>query len=282
MTLRVLSGDTVHTLTTQRQVSTERFFERHPVFSLDQAARAFRHQSRRAALERLRYHVSTGRLKQVARGVYARVPAGMEPAKFHPDAFLVASTLRPAAVFSHHSALELLGVAHSEWNVVTVLTARRRPPLRLDGHTVKFLTPPVALVRSHRQGLGVRRLDRMGETLQVTGPERTLVDGFRDPRHVGGPAELVESAAGFPVLDLELLGHLLESYGEKGLYAATGWFLDRYRRTFSVPHEFIERLARHRPRSPQYLLRRQRGGTLARRWNLILPDALVSGEPDDD
>jgi hypothetical protein len=232
-------------------------------------------------VERLRYHVSTGRLKQVARGVYARVPTGADPGKFLPDAYLVARALRPDAVFSHHSALELLGAAHSEWNVVTLLTTRRRDALQLDGQSIEFLAPPAVLLRSGRQGLGVRGLDRLGETLRVTGHERTLLDGFRDPAHVGGPAELVESAAGFPLLDLDLLIRLLEAYGEKRLYAATGWFLERYQRTFSVPDDFARQLEEKRPRSPQYLLRGQRGGRLAKRWNLIVPEALLSAEPDE-
>ena len=39
---------------------------------------------------------------------------------------------------------------------------------------------------------------------------------------------------------------------------------------------------RRRPRSPQYLERGTRGGVLASRWNLILPEVLVSaGEPNE-
>ncbi len=45
---------------------------------------------------------------------------------------------------------------------------------------------------------------------------------------------------------------------------------------------FLRELDKHRPRSPHYLLRGDRGGTLAGRWNLILPEALVTGgEPDE-
>ena len=44
-------------------MKTGAFFDRHPVFSLEQAGRAFGQEDRRATMERLRYHVSTGRLK---------------------------------------------------------------------------------------------------------------------------------------------------------------------------------------------------------------------------
>ena len=92
----------------------------------------------------------------------------------------------------------------------------------------------------------------------------------------------MESAAGLAVLDLELLWRVLAAYGEKGLFAAVGWFLERQQRALFVPDEFLRRLEKHRPKSPHYLLRGERGGRLARRWNLILPDVLVQpGEPDE-
>ena len=269
------------TLSTERQVKSENFFARSPVFSLEQAARAFGQENRRTTIERLRYHVSTGRLKAVARGIYAVVPSGAEPGRFRPDAFLVAAAVRPDAVFSHHSAFELLGAAHSEWNVVTVSTGLRREPLDLAPGRIDFLAHPAALVRAGRVDLGVRTVDRSGQTLRVTGPERTLVDAFRNPGHAGGVVELVESASGLAVLEFDLLWRVLSAYHEKGLFAAVGWFLERQQRDLFVPGELLSRVEKHRPKSPHYLLRGERGGRLARRWNLILPEALVHpGEPD--
>jgi predicted transcriptional regulator of viral defense system len=282
LTLGAISGKILPTLQTGRQVKSESFFDRNPVFSLEQAARAFGQRNRRTTIDRLGYHVSTGRLRAVARGIYAVVPPGGEPGQFRPDAFLVAAAVRPDAIFSHHSAFELLGASHSEWNVVTVATAGRRRPLDLERGRIDFLAHPAALARAGRLELGVRTVDRSGQTLRVTGPERTLVDSFRNPAQAGGVRELVESASGLAVLELELLGRVLSAYGEKGLFAAVGWFLERQQRDLSVPEVFLARLEKRRPRSPHYLLRGERGGRLARRWNLILPEALVRpGEPDE-
>lgn len=282
MTLSVLNGKIIPTFEAERQVKSEPFFDRNPVFSLGQAARAFGQRNRRTTIERLRYHVSTGRLKAVARGIYAVVPAGVEPGRFIPDAFLVAAAVRPDAVFSHHSAFELLGAAHSVWNVVTVVTGARRRPLDLERGRIHFLARPAPLVRANRLDLGVRTVDRSGQTLRVTGLERTLVDSFREPAHAGGVVELVESASGLAVLDLKLLWRVLSAYGEKGLFAGVGWLLERQQRDLFVPDTFLARLEKRRPRSPHYLLRGERGGRLVRRWNLILPEALVHvGEPDE-
>lgn len=232
--------------------------------------------------ERLKYHLDRGRLKSVARGVYAAVPPGLDPQRFQPDPFLVAYALRPDAIFSHHCALDLLGVAHSEWNLFTLFTARRRPPCDLDGAQLRFLAHPVALERAGKQQLGSRTTDRSGKTLRFTGPERTLIDGFRQPHLTGGVEELVESAAGFPVLDLELLQEILAAYGSKSLWAAAGWFLERYRQTFYVSSEVLAAIESNVPKAPHYLSRNRRGGTLAGRWNLIVPESFTTGrEPDE-
>jgi hypothetical protein len=122
-----------------------------------------------------------------------------------------------------------------------------------------------------------------GKISIATGPERTLVEGFRRPALAGGLEELVESARGFSTIDLDLLEEVLARYDIANLWAACGWFLERFQASFYVPDEAITRMEHRRPRSPQYLERSRRGGWLASRWNLILPNGLKPaggvGEP---
>ena len=125
-------------------------------------------------------------------------------------------------------------------------------------------------------------MERQGRLLQTTGPERTLVEGFSRPSLVGGSEELVRSAASFTVLDLDLLETVLKRYAVANLWAAIGWFLERFQKTFHVPDAMLARMERRRPRSKQYLERSRRGGILAKRWNLILPKEVFElGEPDE-
>jgi predicted transcriptional regulator of viral defense system len=264
-------------------MDTARLLQTHPVFTLEEAHRALSPPGGwKATAERLKYHQGKGRLKLITRGVYATVPPDVTAEKLHPDAFLVAAALRSDAIFSHHSALALLGAAHSEWSQVTAFTHGRRPPFRLDGQEIRFLEHPPGLRRAGQEDLGTRNAARGRRTLRITGPERTLVDGLRQPHLAGGVDELVESAAGFTVLDLDLLQELLDLYGTKGLWAAAGWFLERYRNTFYVDEEVLLRFERERPSSPQYLPRSERGGRFVPRWNLIVPDSLSRGaEPDE-
>jgi predicted transcriptional regulator of viral defense system len=265
-------GEYIPCMRTEQQVKTEDFFGRHPVFSLEEAARALQPPGGRAGtVERLKYHLETGRLKRVAREVYAVVPRGSSVDTLQPDVFLVALSVRPEAVFSCHSALELLGVAHSVWNRCTVFCTPRRSPLTVNRNRVLFLEHPTPLRKSGDVLFGTRKVERLGRLMRVTGPERTLVECFRRLDLAGGIAELAESAGGFPTLDLELVESTLKRYGMSSLWAATGWFLETYRRTFHVPDALLTRLESHRPLAPQYLVRQRRGGTLAARWNLILP-----------
>jgi predicted transcriptional regulator of viral defense system len=111
--------------------------------------------------------------------------------------------------------------------------------------------------------------------MKVTDPERSLVDGFRRTALCGGIEELITSASGFPLLDLDLLIKILRCYDSPWLWAAKGWFLERFRQTFHIEDSILLEIEKHRPKSPRYLERNQRGGTLVSRWNLILPEAII-------
>ena len=264
-------------------MKTSEFFATHSVFSLNEAAEALKPiGGRLGTVERLKYHLKAGRLKLAARGVYAVVLPGVPAERFQPAPVLVASAVRPDGVFSHHSALELLGAAHRVWHQCILYVKQRRRPLRLNGTTIRFLEHPGPMRSAANEQLGTMRVERQGKLLRTTGPERTLVEGFRRPALVGGLEELVRSASGFSTLDLDLLEKVLHEYAIANLWAAAGWFLERFQQTFYVPERILERLALHRPRSPHYLERDRRGGALSARWNLILPEALARlGEPDE-
>ena len=246
------------------------------MFSLDEAVRNLAAPGgRRGTVERLKHHLETGKIKLVTRGIYALVPRATTPERFHADTLLIAAALRPDGIFSHHGALELLGAAHSVGNRYTLYTNRRRRTLNLNNASIRFLEHPGPLQKREDRSLGIRKVERRGRLLQITGPERTIVEGFRRPNLVGGLEELVHSAAGFPVLELGLVEELLSRYNIANLWAAMGWFLERYQRGFYVPEALLNRLEKHHPRSPQYLERTSRGGKLVPRWNLILPRTIL-------
>lgn len=256
---------------------TAAYLRDHPVFELGHmAAKLGLPGGRRAAHERAKYHAGRGRLKRVARGIYAVVPPNVDAEAFDPDKFLVAHSARPDGVFCYHAALELLGAAQSAWTDCTVFASNRRAPIKFGNATIRFLLPPSSLDVAP-DGFGESVVHRVGASLRTTGPERTLVEGFRRLQHVGGLEELWTSAAAFGVLDLDLVVKVLERYDEQLLWGATGWFLDEHRERLFVPQELLDALHKRRPRSPRYVVRGARGGTLNARWNLILPPSVTAG-----
>jgi hypothetical protein len=149
--------------------------------------------------------------------------------------------------------------------------------IALEAARVVFLPTPEPLRRRGAQEVGVRGVAHEARRLRVTGPERTLVEGFRHPHRVGGLPELAESASGFAVLNFEVLEEVLVAYRQRSLWAAVGWFVDRHRERWLPPKRFLERCRSERPRSKQYLLRDRRGGTTLAEWNLILPPEIEPG-----
>ena len=106
---------------------------------------------------------------------------------------------------------------------------------------VSLSTPAFWAIEPCRK-LGLRRVEYRGKLLQTTGPERTLIEGFRRLTEVGGLQELVNSASGFAVLDLELLQEILLCYDIANLWAAVGWFLECFRQTFLVTEDILNQM----------------------------------------
>ena len=276
----------------ERQQDSQRtteFMAVNRVFTVDELAR-YLGGEKSLAQYRIRYHISQKRLKRLANGVYASVPVGVDLETFEPDVFLAANAIRSDAVFAYHSALDLLGQGHSVWWTCTVCTARPRAPVFLGRNTIKFLIRPPAVrqraeATSHRRkasGLWTTEVSRGGRTLRVTTPERTLVDGFRKLSLVGGLDELVESMDGFATLRPELLKDVLHTYDNKRLWAAVGWYLQRRLRSLFLDDSILGEFKANRPRTRVYLVPGQRGGVVARDWNLVVPEHLQRGARGGD
>jgi predicted transcriptional regulator of viral defense system len=265
-------------MASKSNTSAARLFQDHPVLTLDVWERQLGGPNSRAcAVEQAKYYAEVGRLRRLTRGLYAVTPLGTEPRKFVPDPYLVAAALRPDAILSHHTALDLLGHAHSVFHQYPYFTARLRRTLDIDGMEWPAVPHPAPLVRKRRIGFGVVQIDRRGQTLRVTGPERTLVDGFAAPWWVGGLDELLESAAGFRDLDLDLLDAYLKLLDRRVLDAAAGWFLERHSEVSTGVTRLLAKLEKRTPQQPLYLGGRRAGGRLQRRWNILVPPHLAKG-----
>lgn len=256
------------------------FFAAHPVFRFDEfraehQAGGDRSQQTTAAV--LKQHVAAGHLVNVRRGLYACVPRGVEARGFVPDPYLVASRMSPDAVIAYHSALELMGEAHSLSRQVTYLTGRRAKPLELHGTRFIPVLAPAPVRTLPDFGGGVRELGRQGLTIRVTGHERTFVDVLDAPEHGGGWEEIWRSLESIEFLDLDLVIDYALRLGSALTVARVGFYLEQHREELMVEERHLAALGLHAPGQPRYFERRHRkGGKLIRRWNLIVPEGVAS------
>ena len=86
MTFRCVTGDNITYMNTERKLNATDFFVGHPVFSLDEAVEVLAWGRKRlGVVDRLKYHLKTGRLKRVTREIYAVVPPVVSAEDFRPD-----------------------------------------------------------------------------------------------------------------------------------------------------------------------------------------------------
>ena len=254
---------------------TEQFFAESPVFTLERFAETVgKNVSTNVAYRHLAYFARVGRVKRIRNALYAVVPPGVAPEAYTPDPYLVAAAAGQGAPLGYHTALELLGVAQSVFRPKTVISDRRSAPFTFGDYGVEFVRPPAALKRSADPDLGVSPIDYGGTVISVTSRERTLVDCLVQPARAGGLEEVLNSVTGFGVVDLVALDTYLRALDTRRAWAVTGYFLEKRQAHLFVPEGVLTRWERERSRSPQYWLRAQRGGSLAKRWNLVVPETV--------
>lgn len=257
---------------------TSQFFARHPVFRLEEfRAACGAGRSDQTVRARIKQFLASGRLRLLSPGVYAVTPPGEDAHAFTPDPLLVASRLARDSVLGYHSAFEALGYAHQVFSEATYLTAGHRRTVRLHGHTFRALAPPRQLGEEWDL-LAVETVHRQGLDVKTTSRERTLVDSLDRSGYSGGLEELLACVASVPSLDFVLLERYLLARGSPTLFARVGFVLDRFAERLSFDEYWRGRLARHAPKSPTYLLRREAGCVLVHPWQLLVPPSVLEVE----
>jgi predicted transcriptional regulator of viral defense system len=254
------------------------FLAKHPVFTVDQFCAADPATDRNAMKKRLQRAQASGKVKRVARGIYAAVPPGQNPETFQPDPFLVLKARDPDVIFCGHSALELNGLAYSVWNEVSAYRTGKRNRAEAEGTGYRFYRPPLAFTAEQHKSVGVTTVDRHGVLLRTLSPERALVEGFRNPAPYGGLGEFVQSMRGIVRLRWPILSAVLNIYAERTLYGCVGWFLETLPTDIGMKAEFLAYLRGNQPRLPHAISRSMGATRKVERWNLLIPEQILNLE----
>ncbi len=260
-------------------MKVQEFFYEHPVF---------RHEAFAAFLERagsnraktrealLNYHVKTGHLLRLRRGLYAVVPWGIDPEEYPVDPYLLAGHLTADAVLSHHSALQFYGKAYSVHHRFTYLTRNALRSFVFRGQEFVAVPFPKTLQTQQAELFGVSTERHAGGKVRVTGLERTLVDVLVRPDLGGGWEEVWRSLESVEYFDLgQVVDYTLKLRSATAV-AKVGFFLEQHREALMVDESHLAPLRKHAPKQPCYLERSRRtAGKLVPNWNLIVPPSIL-------
>ncbi len=261
-------------------VRHDAFFRRHPVFTGEELAD---HLSSRGQVgERTQeslvaYHIRTGRLVRVRRGLFAVIPPGDDSVTYPIDPYLIVSRLTPDSILSHHTALEFHGRAYSVWQQFTYLASRPPKTFTFREQVYRGTKFPEALVRSDKTDFNVLSAERSGMSLRVTGLERTLVDVLDRPFLSGGWEEVWRSLEAVEFFDIDKVVEYALLLENSTTASKVGFYLAQHREELMVEESHLARLRDQRPQQPHYIDRRSDGrGTLMSEWNLIVPAEVVA------
>ena len=267
-------------MTTQNGKSTPtEFFARHPVFTHAEflsARGAGARRSPHTANNILAHHLAAGRLVRVRRGLYATVLRGIEPKAAAVDAYLIAAKLTADAVVAYHAALQFHGKAYSASNRFTYLARHRARPFRYREAEYVPVQLPAALRKLPDSGGGIREHRHAGGLVRVTTLERTLVDVLDASEYGGGWEEIWRSLESVEFFDLDAVVDYALKLRSALTVARVGFFLEQHRESLMVEEHHLEALRAHAPGQPRYLDRRREPGKLVSRWNLVVPEHVLS------
>jgi len=256
-------------------VTASSFLATHRVFTADEFGSTLNlAPSSRDSL--LGYYRQRGRILPVRRGLYWVVRAGEAPEICTVDPFLVASRMTGDAVLAYHTALEFHGRAYSGFSELQYQTARAARTTTFRGWRFRAVRFPKVLQQSGELFFGVEEHDRSGQSVRVTGLERTLVDVLDRPELCGGWEELWRSVEMVEFFDLDQVVEYALLLGNATTVGKVGWFLDLHRESLMVQEEHLRILREKRPRQPRYVSRGDYGRTrFIAEWNLVVPQALA-------
>ncbi len=256
------------------------FFQTHPVFTVSEFKRHHaswgKAKGNRSADSLLAYHVKTGHLINVKRGLYAVVPRGLGPKKYTPDPFLLASRMSSDAVLSHHTALEFYGRAYSIFSKFTYQTSKAPKPVTFRGMSFQPVKTPEALKRKNKEEFGVKTHNLKGLKLKVTTLERTLVDVMDRPKYSGSWEEKWRSLETVEFFNLDEVVEYVKHLGNATTAAKVGFYLEQHREELMVPESYLDELKQLCPKQPHYLERkRNKKSSWVTSWNLMVPDEII-------
>lgn len=251
------------------------FFNKHPVFTIEEFRSAFKKKKATSVYDNLKYYLKKGRIHNMKRGLYYVIPEEILPNKFQPNSILLASRLSKEAVIAFHSSLEIMGYGHSLFHRFFYYSSFRKRNFSFKGDEFISVKIPQKLKEKKLEMLGVEEKYYHNLIVKFTNRERTLVDCLDRPEYGGGIEEVYRCIEKYPYINFEEILNYLESLEKSILYAKVGFFLQQHREQFYVEEELLRKLKKKKPAAIVYFGSQREKGRLIKEWNLVVPEIVV-------
>lgn len=225
--------------------------------------------------------VAKGWLQRIGRGRYLLNPGTYGPAAVpETDPLRVGSRLVRPYYFGYATAAELWGFLLQPGRVYYLVTPTRTS-LRV-AQPAQFRVTRV----SPRRFFGFRTMERRGQSLSVSDPERTVLDGVDRPELSGGMAGAAQILARAKrQLSWDRLGAYLRRFGNRSLALRVGFLAEAVRPSIPPPSRWSNQLLPG-PSQPWVPLGPPRTygrrGPHDVRWRIVrnVPDRVLFAEAD--
>lgn len=234
-------------------------------FTAAEAARVAELEPERAS-RLLRHLVEQGWLTRVQRGLYATVPIEAEdPGAWRVDPWTIAATALSPGYVGGWTALHHWDLTDQLFGTTVVITAQPVPRREREIGGAKFELrhrPTTAL-------FGTRRVWREGLGVDVSDPERTIVDCLDDPSLGGGVRHLAEAIVQWhlaPNRNPQRLIDYGDRLGNRTVFKRLGFLLE----ALGLDEAELDGACRSRISAGVSLLDPDRAsaGRITTRWNL--------------
>jgi len=210
--------------------------------------------------------VKRGYVKRVRRGLYQIIPIEFRGKEPPFDKFLLGRKLVNPYYFSHHSALEVHGVANTViFNTVYISSPKQFKKFHYNGIEYRW-------VKSEKL-FGVQKAIWMDKIIYVSDRERTIIDCIDRIELAGGLEEAFKSLISFPSINPKRLYDYLIAINKRSLFNKVGFFLslNDVKEKWKINQDFLLMLKRNTGSKVYYFAAKKGEGKLVKEWKIIVP-----------
>jgi len=161
-----------------------------------------------------------GWVERIEKGKYLIIPLGAQKGRYTIHEYILGSQIVKPAVIAYWSALNYHGFTEQIPGTVFIQTTSRKKEQKLE-----ILGNRYRLVRiTEKKLFGVEKIWIDNVQVEVTDPEKTIVDCFDKPQYCGGISEAIKAFRG--EIDIDKLKKYALDIGNSAVIKRIGYFCD--------------------------------------------------------